>query len=78
VILLEVTGLTILTSGFISTKIRCYLIKFLPQGGRQIAATNARASSETGWQIAAHITRFRQEEHRVGAEDNVQRKTALD
>ena len=50
-ILLEVTGLIILTSGFISTKIRCYLIKFLPQGGRQIAATNSRASSGLGGKL---------------------------
>jgi hypothetical protein len=30
------------------------------------------------WQIAAQITRFRQEQHLGGAEDSVQRKTALD
>jgi effector-binding domain-containing protein len=58
VILLEVTGLTILTSGFISTKIRCYLIKFLPQGGRQIAATNARASSGPGGKLPPRVLEF--------------------
>jgi hypothetical protein len=39
---------------------------------RQIAATNALLSSETGGKLPPQIKRLHQQGHRAGAEDNVQ------